>query len=204
MKSSYRGGPHIAWACALAACTLAACSQDYRNSTPAPTFNQRLTDWFSKATLSPQVTRIDCFVDTGWFDDSLACDVEMTEEQSRKVDAKFVVRSNLSSFGMTPGPDWQFDAETLHESKFRLVIAQPAPAVLRVEVHADQSRVSFEDAAHLGEKAISAVDEFLRAHPTRDPQSVRETWASPASQASVAQSATGATASATSTAGGRQ
>ncbi|MDN7926975.1 hypothetical protein [Burkholderia vietnamiensis] len=203
IKVNFGRRAHIAAAFALAACALTACNKDYRNSAPEPAFNQRLTDHLSKATLSPQVMRIDCYVDTGWLIDSLACDVTMSDEQSRKEGATFEVRSYLGPSGMRPGSEWLFDAETLHDSKFRLVIAQPVPAVIRVRVHADQSRVSFEDAEHLAERAIAEVDKYLRAHPTSDPQSLRETWASPVSQASVTPSGVAGIASAPSSAGGR-
>ncbi|MBR8034654.1 hypothetical protein KDW59_21615 [Burkholderia vietnamiensis] len=127
----------------------------------------------------------------------------MSSEQSRVAGATFEVRSYFYPSGIRPGPEWLFDTVNLRESKFRVVIAQPAPAVIRVLVHADQSRVSFEDAEHLAEKAIAEVDEYLRTHPTTDPQSLRETWASPGSQVSVTPSGASGAASATSTAGGR-
>lgn len=174
--SNVSRGARMAGACAFTALALMACSQDYRSSAPEPVFNQLLTDRLGKATLSPQVIRIDCYVDTGWLNDSLACDVAMHDEQSGKKASVFEVRSYLSSAGLRSGPEWQFDADTLRDSKFRLVIEQPDPAVRRVQVHADQSRVSFEDAEHLADKAVTAVDEYLRAHPTSDPQSLRDTW----------------------------
>lgn len=201
MKMNIDRRASIAGAFALAACALSACSQDYRNSAPEPIFNQQLTDLLSKATLSPQVARIDCYVDTGWLADRLVCDVAMSDEQSRKDGATFQVRSYLGPSGMRPGTEWLFDAEALHDSKFRIVIAQPAPAVIRVRVHADQSRVSFEDAERLADRAVAAVDEYLRAHPTSDPKSLRETWAGPASHVSVTPSGAAGTASASSNTG---
>lgn len=196
-------GVRIAGACVFAAFTLAACSQDYRTSAPEPVFNQLLTDRLSKATLSPQVARIDCYVDTGWPLDSLACDVAMMDEQSGKETSMFEVRSYLAPSWMRSGPEWQFDAETLHDSKFRLVIEQPNPAVLRVRVHADLARVSFEDAEHLANKAFAAVDEYLRAHPTSDPQSLRDTWANHGDRGGSDRGASTAAGSAPASAGGR-
>ncbi|MCA7981296.1 hypothetical protein LGM57_33730 [Burkholderia cepacia] len=195
-------GARMAGACALTALTLVACSQDYRTSAPEPVFNQLLTERLSKATLSPQVIRIDCYVDAGWFVDSLACDVAMNAEQSGKQASMFEVRSYFAS-SATSGSGWQFDADTLHDSKFRLVIEQPDPAVRRVRVHADQSRVSFEDAEYLAEKAVTAVDEYLRAHPTSDPQSLRDTWTNHGDRNRSDQGASTAAASGAANAGDR-
>lgn len=201
--SNVSRGARMAGACAFTAITLVACSQDYRTSAPEPVFNQFLTERLSKATLSPQVIRIDCYVDTGWLIDSLACDVAMNDEQSGKKASVFEVRSYLGSSGLRSGPEWQFDADTLRDSKFRLVIEQPDPAVRRVRVHADQSRVSFEDAEYLAEKAVAAVDEYLRAHPTSDPQSLRDTWTNHGNRDRNDQSASTAAAAGAANAGDR-
>lgn len=167
----------IGYACAVSACVLAACSQDYRSSAPDPVPNQALTTWLSKAIVSPQVARIDCYVDTGWVTDALICDVAMSSDRSGPEASAFQVRSYLSPRSLGTGPEWQFDIDALRDSKFRLVVEQPAPAVLNARVHVDQSRVSLEDAEHLADKAVDAVDDYLRSHPTSDPQSLRDTWA---------------------------
>lgn len=167
----------IGYACAVSACFLAACSQDYRSSAPDPVPNQALTAWLSKAIVSPQVVRIDCYVDTGWATDALTCDVAMSSDRSGPEASAFQVRSYLTPKALSTGPEWQFDIDALSDSKFRLVVEQPAPAVLKARVHVDQSRVSLEDAEHLADKAVAAVDDYLRSHPTSDPQSLRDTWA---------------------------
>ncbi|KGS77520.1 hypothetical protein [Burkholderia pseudomallei] len=201
MKENFIRRARIAGAYVFAASTLTACGEDYRNSDTEPVFNQTLTDWLGKAALSPQVTRIDCYIDGGWFSNSLLCDVTIKRDRSRTRESTFEVRSNFDRPSLLSLSEWQFDTETLSDSKFRIVVEQREPAVLNVRVHADQSRVSLEDAEHLADKAIGAVEKYLRSNPTSDPQSLRDTWASAASQVSVPRRGASCTASATSTTG---
>ncbi|HGO6126532.1 hypothetical protein QZM82_31910 [Burkholderia cepacia] len=209
MKMNIVRRARFAGACVFAACALAACKDDYRESAPEPVFNQALTDAlrqsaakFPQSAISRQVRRVDCYVGNDLSSDMLRCDVTIAVDNAGTQTSKFEAGQSLQT-PMVANPRWWLNTDALRDTKFRLVIEQRAPDGPIVLVHADPSRVSLDDAQHVVDSAVSAVNSYLHNHPDADPQALRDTWTSPSSDVHTETNGPDGAASAASAAGGR-